>query len=219
MKKNVKHFHKILSLLLVCAICLSSITCVSAAGKTAKKAKKPVITLKSCSNYLIPTYENYGIGSISGLKKNAVVTVTSSDEAVCTVEYNKTNKIIYAHALKPGKVTIKCTVTQGEKTYTKKCKYEILKYKNPLSSLKIGNKNYAPFFNESTDTIVDGIKGKQKVSVKVKKGYKLVRLYIYKNGEQVTVKNGSKIDIKKNALYIEVKDKKKKMITFGIYPS
>lgn len=219
MKKNVKRFHTFLSLLLICAICLSSITCASAETKKTKKTKKPVITLNSCSNYLIPTYENYGIGSISGLKKSAVVTVTSSDETVCTVEYNATNHIIYAHAQKPGKVTIKCTVVQGEKTYTKKCKYEILKYKNPLSSLKIGKKNYAPLFNEATDTIVKGIKGKQKISVKVKKGYKLVRLYIYKNGVQTTVKNGSKIDIKKTALYIEVQDKKKNIITFGIYPS
>lgn len=217
MRKNKKIFHAALALILALVLCLPVPQRAVAAKK---KNKKPVITLHSCSNYLIPTYENYGIGKVSGLKKDAVVTVTSSDDTICTAEYDAKSKTIYAHALKPGTVTIKCTVTQGGKTYEKKCKYKILQYKNPLKSLKIGGKNYNSAFDSATDFMLKGVKGKQKISVKVGKGYKLSRIYTYKKGEQVAIKNGSKINLSKTtAFYIEIKNKKKNTITLGIYLS
>lgn len=93
-------------------------------------------------------------------------------------------------------------------------KVTFYKYKNPFKKFKIGKKSFVKKFKKRSYLYASNKKNmKRKISIKVKKGYKLEELSIYSNGKTKTIKNNSKIKIKKRkelVINIDVYNKKKK---------
>lgn len=144
------------------------------------------------TNLLIPgSYQDYNIGSIG----NAKATVKSSNTKIATVKIKK--GVIWVHAKKPGKVTI--TTKIGKKTY--KTKLTILKYENPVSSIKIGNTTVkGSHFNNDTTVYLSYSKyqnKKQKIKLNLKKDWKLRAIsYSQRNWDMdKALKNGGTVKV------------------------
>ena len=173
----------------------------------------------------------YSIGTITNLSKNAKVTFKSSNKKVVANKditlgldvqnvqngQDDQNDYVWIKARKPGKTTITCTVKQGNKKYTAKCKFTFVKYKNPVASLKIGNKNYASLFDDVMMAYAPKSNKSQKVTVKANKGYKIENISVYKDGKIVNIKNGSKFKFKKSyMLYVTYSNKQGLWGTLGL---
>lgn len=79
---------------------------------------------------------------------------------------------------KAGKATITCTV-KGVKLKTT---FTVKKYTNPVSSIKIGSKNYTSSFAKNTYTYTSKKVSKKTLSVKAKKGWTIKSVSVY-NGK------------------------------------
>lgn len=160
------------------------------------------------SDWFLAGYSSYIF--INNLASDAVITeIKSSNKAAKGVAMNHAgyntapavaidrNYDLFG-ILKPGqKTTITFKVTQNKKTYNLKCKVSFKKVKSPFSSLKVGKKQYA---SKCVGSCLVKAKqnGKQKVSVRAAKGFKLVSVKACINGKpSKRVKNGLKIDTKK----------------------
>ncbi len=146
----------------------------------------------------VPEYKSFGIVSTEEFEGDVKVTVESDNKKVAEGVYNKENKWVYVTAKKVGSANFTVTVKSSEKTviYTQKMTW--VKYTNPLKSLKIGNTTYKKsFFNENTQAGMKKVKGKQKVSVKLKDGYTLTGLGFSRGGQWNEIKNGDKINFTK----------------------
>ena len=81
------------------------------------------------------------------LTKNTKVKAKSSKKSVVRVKYMEIfdayGKMPYLIAKKPGKATVTFTIKKGKKTKKLTTKVTVVKYKNPMKKLMIGNKNYA----------------------------------------------------------------------------
>lgn len=93
--------------------------------------------------------------------------------------------------------------------------FKIVNYTNPVSKFKINSKNYAKKFKKSTEFSKE-ISGKQKISGKAKRGWKIVGLYYTTynySGKYKTkkIKNNHYVNIsKKYSGYVDVTLKNKK---------
>ena len=157
--KNI--MKKVISLLLAVMIMVTAIPVM---------AEEPYYDIHTIeTNLLIPgSYEDYNIGSIGKAK----ATVKSSNTKIATVKVKK--GVIWVHAKKPGKVTI--TTKIRKKTY--KTKLTILKYENPISSVKIGKTTIkGNRFNKATTIYLSYSKyqnKKQKIKRKREESFFLV---------------------------------------------
>lgn len=215
----MKKLKKSISLLFVFAMVISMFT-VQPLGVSA--AEKPSVDLgKECYYYFPPMTGSYG-KMINGLKKNAKVTVKSSNKKVVSVKYDKTMKMVCISPKKIGKAVITCKIKQNGKTYTSKGTYTVLKYKNPFAKCKIGSKDYTKKFDKYNSCAVKMSKKTQKLQIKMKKGYKITEIKGIKNSDasEVKIKNGSKIKTS-DYMYIfcSFKDKKGNItdVQFGMY--
>ena len=168
-----------------------------------------------CNNIYYYSLENSG-------KKPS--NVKSSNSSVLTAEVMTTGGQTYGsykvpksyplvvHLKKAGTATL--TFKHAGKSH--KVKFVVKNYENPVKSLKVGKKNYASLFNVKNITMRSRAdlypvntksNPKGKVSVKAKKGWKLVSL---KSGI-TTLKNGkSKANL--NQLDLEFLNKKTKVV-------
>ncbi len=159
--------------------------------------EKPSVFSEDYCEYYFPDM-SIKSAHISGLKKDAKVSLKSSNKKVVSVKYDKKNNTVLMSPKKAGKATIICKIKQNGKTYTSKCKWTLLKYQNPFVKYKIGSKDYTKKFNKTNNcSIKINYKGKaQKLEIKMKKGYKITQLYkkpylyMWKR-----IKNGSKIGL------------------------
>ncbi len=215
----MKKLKKSISLLLAFVMVISMITVQPLAVNA---AEKPSVDLgKECFYYFPPMTGNYG-KMINGLKKNAKVTVKSSNKKVASVRYEKATKMVWIFPKKIGKAVITCKIKQNGKTYTSKGTYTVLKYKNPIAKCKIGSTDYTKKFDKYNSCQVKMSKKTQKLQIKMKKGYKITEIIGIKNSDasEVKIKNGSKIKTS-DYMYIfcSFKDKKgnKTGVEFGMY--
>lgn len=144
---------------------------------------------------------------------------TSSNKKVATVKvysfsyggkYTKGYMIIRKGY---GTTNIKVTVKLGGKTYKKTCKYTFYKYSNPFTSFKIGKTNYTKRLNTYELTVPQS-KLKGKVSIKIKKGIKIKRIFCWRKSGvyRKDIKNNSKLPSKTYQLCIEMLDTKRNKI-------
>ena len=140
--------------------------------------------------------------TLNGVKKKSDVTkVKSSNKSVVKVEVFDNNGTVYV-GLQPkkiGKATVTFKYKLKGKTYSAKVKVKVVKYTNALKSLKIGSTEYASRFNKEDYIFLDK-KLSGKLNIKLKSGYTLGGIYLYKRGGgglPKTLKNGKKITVKK----------------------
>lgn len=148
---------------------------------------------------------------------NFTMTATSSNKKVATVKvYNFEREGKYSKGYMVtrkgyGSTNIKVTVKIGKKTYTKTCKYTFYKYSNPFSSLKIGKNTYTKKMSSSTLKLAQS-KLSGKISIKLKKGYKLKYIFCYYGGNytQKQLKNNAKLPANVQSIYITIQNTKTK---------
>lgn len=136
----------------------------------------------------------------SGLGSGFQVTkVTNSKKSIATVKTQTRDGQIEL-ATTPKKVgTTKITLTyvvNGEKK-TKSYRIVVKKYVRPCRTFKIGSTNFAPQLKKHMHLWQQkSVSGK--LSIKTAKGWKLTRVtLVNKRGKMRTIKNGSKVSLKK----------------------
>ena len=112
---------------------------------------------------------------------------------------------------KAGTTTLSITVNSNGKKKVHKLKIVILKYNNPVNTLKIGNKNYAGIFKKSEFRYVSKPKKDKnvKLQIKPKKGYTLDTIfysYMKKDGTIGTqiLKNGQKFKFRAKSIQLQI---------------
>jgi len=171
-------------------------------GVSAKESTKPCFYQKYYTEWLHKPPRIVGY-VIKNSKSTDEVTATSSDTSISEVEVHLGNSGEYDIIIKPkkaGTFTITAKIKRGSKTYTTKTTAFILKYKNPIKILKIGNDktNYAKLFAKE-EGYRDGltISGKKKITVTTQNGYKVTDIQIYyKNGKYKSILNYSRLNYK-----------------------
>ena len=170
------------------------------------KGVKPKIKVK-LSGKLIRSSETAYIIDSSKISQNAKVTVSANKNKVVKVAVNgekkkrvmKKNKpIVCSHddglglefyPIKAGKVTFTITVEQDGYKVQKKFDLTIVKYVNPFQSFRIGTKDYAKKFDKDPNGGARTKKAEalytmaKPYSIKMKKGYKLVKIQYRNVGE------------------------------------
>ena len=190
MKKLLK---RILTVTLSIMMILAAIPVQAAPPSYLTKSK--TITLYTGKTARLMMYQKTWLGFFaSGVDK--VKSVKNSDPSVAEVsaEYG----CIYAAPKKTGKTVI--TATDGK--ITKKCTLKVKKYKNPVASVKVGNKtvpgskfdadayrvlNYSQFANK-----------RKKITFNLKKGWSVQEVYYAQSGwmKSEDMQNGEIIKIK-----------------------
>lgn len=135
--------------------------------------------------------------------------VKSSNKKVATAKAKKVNGRYRVHinVKRTGKVTITYKVKLNNGTsYQSSARYHYKKYKTPISSIKIGNKDLTKRYKKSIHLSGKPLKGKLKI--KLKKGWKLVDYYTFNlktyGSDDHSIKEfkTSKITIKKNERFV-----------------
>jgi hypothetical protein len=156
-------------------------------------AAQPTFWNDSYTFMYSPEWDSFGL-VVMNLDKNAKVTVSSANKKIATVEWDKENSTAWVHAKRVGTVKITVKVKQGGKTYKKITRMKWTKYSNPIKTIKIGTKKYpARYFDKNTSASMKKISGSKKVTVKLKKGYKINSLGFSRGGVYKDIKNGAKI--------------------------
>ncbi len=146
-------------------------------------------------------------GPASGISK-----VKSSNKKVAAVATRKggTGVEVYLKLKKPGTTNLSYNLKKKGKTVTYKIKLNI--YKNPFKTLKVGNTNYkSQFSNGDYSTLM---KGRGKVKIKLRKGWKVKSIKVQEGGKWRKLKKGEKVDIEnKHSLRITLKNTKDRFTT------
>lgn len=186
---------KLLRSMLTFAIALAMMMFVSAGLQAeTQAAQKPTFwDTESLQFMFTPEWKGLELQP-NGLTKKAKVTVSSSNEKVAQVTWNKETKTASVQAKKPGTANITIKIKQGGKTYKKVTRMTWTKYNNPVKTIKIGNTKYpAKYFNKNTAVSMKKMSGKKKVYVKLKEGYTITGMYFDRGGVSKAIKNGDKI--------------------------
>ena len=203
--KRMKSTKKKLSLLLVMALMASIVSIqpmkIQAATKPSLTAENYALTLVKSDNY----YDNACYIPIQNFPKNGKITkVTSSNPKVVkasVAEYS--NSTIELYVKKTGKATVKVKIKAGKKTYNLKCSVVVRNYVSPISSLKIGNKQYKSSVSKLDYFSIKYKKNsKYKISVKCKKNWQLTHIGFFEGSKYKTIKNNGKITVKKVNSYL-----------------
>ena len=203
-----KRLTKILSAMLVFVMVMCLVPPVEAA---ASKVKKPTFDTDMLLNYYPKAGKDW-ISCAMALNNNyednswKITKLKSSNTKVLTVKKIDNYSGIMITPKKAGKSTITFKATKGSKTYSYKCVVKVMKYENPVKTLKIGSKNYASKFSKMDYIDLDGKKNYEgKLSIKTNKNWKVTYILIYdaKTDKVKEYKNNKKIKLKKNqSLYI-----------------
>lgn len=140
--------------------------------------------------------------SLEGVSKESDVTALKSSKpkvaSVSTFTYEGTVYVAISPK-KAGKTTVTFNYKYQKKTYKAKVVVTVANYENPFQSFKIGKKNYATQFDYDWNVVVPkALSGK--LTLKLKKGWKVLSLYSYDfhNGEDFnSVSENKKISLKK----------------------
>ena len=204
----MKHFTKKLSTLFIVAVL--AITMLLPATANAQER-----TIKYKQNLVVSKESTYASNLLFPEK---IKSCTSTNNKVLNPDMlSLGEKSVAFYTNKPGKTQVTFTGKSG-KIYI--INLTVVKYTNPVSKFKINSKDYASKFKKSAMPATT-LSGKQKVSIKAKKGWKVVDLhYSFYNysGKIKTkkIKNNSYTNIfKKYSGFIDVtlKNKKTKAIS------
>lgn len=221
-------------------IITSQVYNVTVKGVEPKLTKWKKKTIRTCdTTYIdIQNLSTYGTVTISSNKDKAfaIKEYIGETEKYKKAYIGKTDKIIDVYDTieiipnKTGNIDINVKIEQDGYTVTYTYKLNVVKYVNPIKTFKIGNKNYAKKFNKKADIATGrGLTKKEckytlgkTYKLKLKKGYKLVKITYRKKNEWGWVKphtlkkNSTKLPKDFWELYIVYKDKKGRKWTNSI---
>lgn len=156
--------------------------------------------------------------------KAKITKVTVTNKALASVSLYDDKLGVWFTPKKAGSTTVKVTVKNGSKKKVHTVKLKIYNYENPMTSLKVGKKQYKSKFATKSSYYEKKPKKAStvKVNVKAKKGYEINNIsYAYKvNGEYKykTLTNGQSFKLDKNTQYLAISFRNKKTgCTFSTY--
>ena len=205
---------KVLQLLSLCAVVVFMSAMVTMAAGKSQLSHVP----KTTTYQLTKPITTYGIPCDKGGKiiKSSFKTKGSAYAKV-TFNYNEYDKTYYVHIepKKPGKASVSFNYKWKGKTTKYNFTFVIKKYVCPVASFKIGSKEYASAFKtDFKKNVTKTVSGK--VSVKAKKGWKLLDIGYWTNSKYKEIKNGAKVKVSKGALVQVTFTKGKDYITCQI---
>ena len=207
MKKNIKN--RIALVLMV--ITFSLLGSMAASAKTYKATVG--VPINWSNEYYLYTGPKSGISKVKSSNKKVGTVVTKK------AEYGDTaNDIsVYLKLKKTGKTTVTYKVKENGKTKSYKTKLVVYKYKNPFKTLKVGKVNYKSDFKGCDYSTRESSKGK--ITVKVKKGWKVKGIYARSAGSKwKKLKKNATVDIaKKHSVMISLKNKKGFIMNFYLW--
>lgn len=187
-------------------------------------SKNPGLTYKESSMWLEKGRQSSSLYPITYVKKgDRIIKAKSSNAKVATAEaaeaYDTGLPALRVVPKKVGNTKVTVVVKRGNKTYTSGMNVHVVKYKNPLKSFKIGNKEYAGKLGEHSNTS-DYLSGKAKVSAVAKGDWKVTGLFTYnyntKKGKNY--KNGKTINLGKvTQVSVLVQNKKNPKIQLSVH--
>ncbi len=184
---------KVMKSMVTFVVALALTMLISGTASAPAYAAEPSFWEGSYTFMYTPEWDSFGL-VVTNLDKKAKVTVSSANPKVATVEWDKENSTAWVHSKRVGTAKIVVKVKQGGKTYKKVTTMKWTKYSNPVKSIKIGTKQYpAKYFNKNTSASMKKISGNKKVTVKLKKGYKMNSLGFSRGGVYKNIKSGAKI--------------------------
>lgn len=164
MKKKAKKIMVSVLVMVLMAGCFIPAQIVRADTFMTAKYKKNVTVAKLNYPYILDMGNK-----LKGVKK---VTVKSSKKSV--VEPMKDDKNVFFWTKKTGTAKLTIKVKKAKKTYTYTTKVKVVKYANPAKTIKLGSKNLTSKFKKELFYLTYKTKAtKQKLSIKLKKGWKV----------------------------------------------
>lgn len=166
MKKILKSSSKaakcLALIVMVCALVLPAVNVYA-------YADDPVLP-KSDSIYL---YKDKNENSYDYKIPKKVISVKSSNKSVATIK-KIANNYVRVVAKKQGTTTL----VVNAKGTTYQCKLNVVKYKNPFKTVKVGGTNFTSKFNKVTSDDYDfkSLKKKMKISVKCNSGFTSLKI-------------------------------------------
>ena len=183
------------------ALCLTVFTLVAMFGViTAEAAAVPALDVSESTIFLTKSYRS-GVGfRIKNVSNTSQIKILkNSNKKVATVSAKKIKDFGVTLYFKPKKA--------GKTTVTFNAKYG--NYKNPVSSFKLGDKNYASHYKKDTFYAIKNPKKKLKLNVKLKNGWVLEDIgCLDKKKKYTNIENNTVVDTK-NLTYIGVNAKDK----------
>lgn len=135
--------------------------------------------------------------------KFKVKNLKSSNKKVVTVSWKEGSDCIDVDYKGLGKANISFDIVWGKNKKHLTTKVEVIKYESPVSSIKLGNKEYKKQFKGKTQVYVN-FKGTKSYKIKAKaaKNWKLDFVLFYDGKTTKTIKNNSTIKVKNNWNYV-----------------
>lgn len=159
----------------------------------------------------------YSVIPIPKFPRDAKIThLKSSNTKIALVKYNHIFQQISLKGKRPGNIFITFKMTVNKKSKLFKYKITLKNEVNPCINFKIGNKNYAhEFDNQSFLTIKETNKNKQRIRIKPRSGWIIIKISKHINGKSIIIKNNSLVSFKKakyKGIYVIFKNQKTKRI-------
>ena len=201
----------------VIAAALAAMLCLMMGAGTAwAGGGKDIATFKG---KVVSTYINKGDLEAYGDYKHGkkVASVKSSNKKVATVKIVDGGSYNFIHITKKKAGTTKITYKLAGKKKT--VTFKVVKWENPVKTLKIGSKNYASGFNKVARVPALNDMGSKTIKVKAANGWKLQTIRAIKGeGSVKTVKSGKKLPATTYMLWVTLKNTKTKAVeTVTVY--
>lgn len=217
MKRTVKN---VLVSMMACFMLFFALPMMAEAKTVVPKVPSKT-TLVYLGNYIVdksqPIYfsnQSKLAGQKLSIKANSIK--SSNSKVVSRYKYAISyNDCPYVTISKPGTATVSFKVKTGGKTYNLKTKVTVVKYTNPVKTLKVGKTNYASKFKKSNGyglTKKDAKSGK--LQIKTKANWKITKIKIIdaNTGAAVSAKNNTVVDLNGKWLEITFKNTKTKAV-------
>lgn len=208
---------------LLCTLMLCTMFFVAFAGKEVQAAAKAPVCPKSQNVYYYVDDRFTGVSVLTTLYSSAIYIKDLAPDAVFSnlKSSNKNVRVsdiaelyrmdavavsILAPVKEGTKSKISFTIAQNGKKYNLSCNITIKKAKNPLKSLKIGNKEYASSYKEIKDTkkVKFPDLSSAKLTYTPAPGFKIKYISVrYRDGKGKCVQSGEKVNAKNiSSIYI-----------------
>lgn len=206
----MKKINKSSVLSLLCAVVMLFSLCLIPGVKSEAAAKAPTIDK---SIVMFRNSYNRTI-RIKNMKKGDIITKVipkgndysivnayDSDERYDEILVNTFN------SLKSGTTKVLVNVKRGNKTYKLSMKVKVVSFSSPIQSAKVGKKDVKKYIsNVPMGQLKKNCSGK--LSIKMKKGWKIVKITQTVNGKTKKIKNNKTVNTAKGAILITVKNAK-----------
>lgn len=206
----MKRINKSSILSLLCALVMLFSLCLIPGIKSEAAAKAPsidksIVMFRNSYNRTI-RIKNMKKGDIITKvipKGNdySIVNAYDSDERYDEILVNTFN------SLKCGTTKVLVNVKRGKKTYKLSMKVKVVSFSSPIQSAKVGKKDVKKYIsNVPMGQLKKNCSGK--LSIKMKKGWKIVKITQTVNGKAKKIKNNKTVNTAKGAILITVKNAK-----------